>query len=119
MEFNKRPKKTTSMVAERKTWRSKCKHYQVMQSHIPFAYDKFKNGKRLGYSDRYYAMYHVGTWEIISKHTKRRAAERACREHEKRHSGDSQRAGPGLGRGNRAGAVHQPRAGGGAAHKRV
>lgn len=90
MKF-KRPTKSQTIAAERRTWESKCRNYRVIESHIPFAYDKWRRGIHLGYSDLYYATTLTASgWHIISKHRKRRAAERACENHEKDHCGVDQ-----------------------------
>jgi hypothetical protein len=88
MEF-KRAVKSESLVAERKTWESRCGRYRVMESHIPLAFGKFKAGKHLGYADRYYALHLTYTWDIIDIYFKRGPAERACEKHEENRLGTS------------------------------
>jgi len=105
MDF-KRARKSRNIVAIRRTWESRCKHYRVIESHIPFAFGKYRGSLHLGYSDRYYAtVLDVEGWSIISKHRKRKAAVRACNEHEKNHRGKDQGVGPITSRGNRGKAV--------------
>jgi hypothetical protein len=85
----KRAVKSESLVAERKTWESRCGRYRVMESHIPLAYDKYKAGKHLGYADRYYALHFTHTWDILDIYYKRGPAERACEKHDKDRRGTS------------------------------
>ena len=118
MEF-KRAVKSTSIVAERKTWESRCGRYRVMESHIPLAYDKYKAGKHLGYADRYYALHLTYSWNIIDIYYKRGPAERACEKHEKDRSGASKGSKPGTGRGTGRGTVQRPGNSGRAKRKSV
>ena len=89
-----RCKKSESLVAERKTWESRCRRYRVMESHITLAYGKYKGSVHLGYNDVYYAMHSIprdngwdNYWEIISKHRKKRTAAKACEDHEQKLTG--------------------------------
>ena len=90
----KRCKKSKSLVADRRTWESRCRHYRVMESHITLAFGKYKGSVHLGYADVYYAMHSIprdcgwdNWWEIISKHRKRSSAEKACVKHEQKSTG--------------------------------
>jgi hypothetical protein len=89
-----RCKKSRSMVADRRTWESRCRRYKVMESHITLAYGKYKGSVHCGYADVYYAMHSEprdGGWEnywsILSKHRKRNSAEKACVKHEQETTG--------------------------------
>jgi hypothetical protein len=80
-----------------------------MESHIFLAYGKYKGSVHLGYSDIYFALnLEVGSdlwdesWQILSKHRKRRSAEKACENHEQESIGGTSKATrPGTGRGAR------------------
>ena len=85
MKF-KRPKRSRTIAAERRTWESRCKGYRVIESHIPYAFGLYRGAQHLGYSDLYYAMLStIDGWSIISRHRRRNAAERACERHEQKH----------------------------------
>lgn len=91
----KRGVKSRTVAAERTTWESRCGRYQVILSHIPYAYDQYRGSVHLGYSDIYYAVVKsfIG-WDVIHKHLKRGSAERTCEKHETDNSGTGARSVP-------------------------
>ena len=99
----KRCKKSKSLVADRNTWESRCQRYRVMQSHIPLAYGKYRGTVHLGYGDIYYALYLTSTWDIISKHQKKKPAEKACENHEQEITGGTSQGDQRRTRGSRGG----------------
>lgn len=75
LEWYKRCKRDETQMAERRTWRTKCGHYQVVESNIKYGRKHDRHGNFLGYPIVYLAMVLKDTgWEIISRHRKRGAA---------------------------------------------
>jgi len=67
-----RAQKDETPCAKRRTWRSRCGLYKIVES----------VGKLPGMGTRYYAVNIAGGESIISRHSKRGPAERACQKHE-------------------------------------
>lgn len=82
LEWNKRAKRNDTMMAERRTWNTKCGHYKVEEHNIRYGRTEDRHGNYNGYPVYYIAMRLVdperGIWTIISDHRNRNAAVKQC-----------------------------------------
>lgn len=77
--WNKHPKRDETIMADRRTWKTKCGHYQVVESNIKYGRHKDHRGNFLGYPVYYLAMRsEEGIWQIISEHRRRSTAVAQC-----------------------------------------
>ena len=82
IEWNKRAKRDETQVAERRTWKSKCGHYKVVETNIKYGRVTDRRGNYQGYPVYYLAMRlndpEISMWDIISDHRTRKAAVLQC-----------------------------------------
>jgi len=80
--WNKRCRKDQTIVADRKIWGTKCGKYRVVFSHIRYGEQAPKKQK---WADKWYAeeLNNNKCWEIISEHTKKETAQKACEKRQK------------------------------------
>lgn len=79
MEWNKKAKRDETQVSERRTWKTKCGHYQVVECNIKYGRSTDNRGNFQGYPIYYLAMVEVdGVWRILSEHRKRGTAVAQC-----------------------------------------
>lgn len=75
LDWLKRCKRDESMVAERRTWKTRCGHYQVVESNIKYGRSYDAQGNYLGYPPSYRAMVcRDSSWYTLSTHRTRKAA---------------------------------------------
>lgn len=79
IQWNKRAKRDDTMVAERRVWKSRCGHYQVIEVNIRYGRTYDSRGNFQGYPIFYLAMAIVNdNWKILSEHRKRSTAVAQC-----------------------------------------
>lgn len=77
LEWNKRCRRDESQMAERRIWKTKCGHYQIVESNIKYGRKYDKRGNFLGYPIVYLALaLREWGWVIVSRHRKRISAQR-------------------------------------------
>jgi len=79
LDWNKHAKRDETQVSERRTWKTKCGHYQVVECNIKYGRSTDNRGNYQGYPIYYLAMVcNEGVWKIISEHRKRSTAVAQC-----------------------------------------
>jgi len=96
LAFPRRPTRTTTLTARKRTWESLCGRYRVVEAKSLY-----------GLPTIWYAMFRVGlsscTWDIISRHRAGPAALASCRKHVTDRKEDSREP-----RGRRGGGHRSP-----------
>jgi hypothetical protein len=82
LDWEKECQKDQTVCADRKIWETKCGKYRVIFSHIRY-------GEGI-LPDQWYAMeLNNKNWDVISKHRKKTAAQKACEKSHKKKEKDA------------------------------
>ena len=79
IEWNKRCRRSETRYSNRRTWKTKCGNYQVVEVDIKLGRSRDKYGNFLGYPVYYIALaIRRGDWHPLSEHRRLSAAKKQC-----------------------------------------